>query len=465
MASRAIIIVDDEPDALFAVETMLESSGCEHIVTCENVAGMWSEIERRGAELVILDLIMPGVSGEETLSRLQHEWPDVPVIMATGMDELETAVRCMRKGAHDYLVKPLERERLVTAVRHALEIRDLERNCAALSMSLLTNDLQNPAVFSAIKTANPKMKAIFKYIEAVGISSHPILITGETGVGKELVAQAIHKASGRGGDFVGVNTAGLDDTIFADTLFGHAKGAFTGADSARRGFVDKAAGGTLFLDEIGDLSIASQVKLLRLLQEHEYHPLGSDVAKHADTRIVAATSRSIADLQNSDVFRRDLFYRLKTHHIHIPPLRERKDDIRPLTLAFLQAAATEFGKPPPTPPEELFRLLETWHFPGNVRELHAMVFDAVAVHKGKMLSLRNFKSALGLSIENEYLDTPPDRRNLPVTFHDRLPTLKECEALLLAEALDRAGGNKSIAGSLLGITRQAIAQRLKNNAG
>jgi DNA-binding NtrC family response regulator len=461
MTTRKIIIVDDEPDALFAVETMLESIGCENILTCKNVAAMWCEIEAHGAELIILDLLMPGISGEVTLSRLRHEWPDIPVIMATGMNELDTAVRCMRKGAHDYLVKPLERERLITAVRHALEIRDLERNCAALSESLLNSDLRNPEAFSAIKTVNPKIKAIFKYIEAVGISSHPILITGETGVGKELVAQAIHKVSGRSGDFVGVNTAGLDDTVFSDTLFGHVKGAFTGADTIRRGFIEQAVGGTLFLDEIGDLSIASQVKLLRVLQEHEYHPLGSDVAKHADTRIVAATSRPVTDLQNSSGFRRDLFYRLKTHHLNIPPLRERKDDIRPLTLAFLQFAAEEFGKNTPTPPEELFKLLETWHFPGNVRELHAMVFDAVAVHEGKMLSLRNFKAALGMSTGAEYSDGVPENQIMPVTFHERLPTLKECEALLIEEAMNRAGGNKSIAGNLLGITRQAVAQRLK----
>ena len=462
MTLKPIIVVDDEPDALLAVETMLESAGCENIIPCGDVASMWRVIESRGAELIILDIVMPGVSGEDTLSQLRQDYPDIPVIMASGINELDTAVRCIRMGAHDYLVKPLEGERLIAAVRHALEIRDLRRNCSALSDSLFSPSLRNPEAFSALQTIDPNMKAVFKYIEAVGPSSHPILVTGETGVGKELIARAIHAVGAQSGEFVAVNLAGLDDTMIADALFGHVKGAFTGAESARGGLVEQAAGGTLFLDEIGDLSAASQVKLLRLLQEREFHPLGSDAAKRSDARIVAATSRPVAHLHGG-AFRRDLYYRLKTHHIHIPPLRERKDDIRVLAKEFLRRAAAEYGKPVPTPPEELFSLLETWHFPGNVRELRAMIFDAVATHTGKMLSLRSFKAAIGLTIGHDEIEVSPAGEPPLVTYSGRLPTFKESETLLLKEAMKRSGGNKTLAAGLLGVTRQAISQRLKKN--
>ena len=460
MKRRNVLIVDDEPDALVAVQAILESAGCDGIVTCGDTACMWGEMATGHVELVILDLIMPGTPGEETLARLREDYPDVPVIIATGVNELDTAIRCMRRGAHDYLLKPIESERLIVAVRHALELCDLQRTNAALRDSLFSVELQSPAAFSAIQSTDPNMIAIFKYLEAVSPSAHPILITGETGVGKELAARAIHSVSGRTGRFVAVNTAGLDDTMLADALFGHLKGAYTGADTARKGLVEQAAGGTLFLDEIGELSMASQVKLLRLLQEREFHPLGSDTARLSDARIVAATSRSEIDLQSSEHFRRDLYYRLKTHHIHLPPLRERKNDLRVLTDEFLRAAAAEYGKPVPTAPEELSALLDTWHFPGNVRELRAMVFDAVAAHTGKMLSLRTFKNAMGLT--NGHGEAPASVTKPALTFHDRLPTFKESEALLLEEAMRRAKGNMTIAAGLLGVTRQAVSQRLKS---
>jgi len=462
MTSNPVIVVDDEPDALLAVETMLESAGCENIVTCSDAAAMWRVVESRRAELIILDIIMPGASGEETLTRLGQDFPDIPVIMATGINELDTAVRCMRNGAHDYLLKPMEGARLIAAVRHALEIRDLRRSYSALTDSLFRATLRCPEAFSAMTTIDPKMTAIFKYIEAVGPSSHPILLTGETGVGKELAAHAIHAVSRRSGEFVAINVAGLDDTMFADTLFGHSKGAFTGAETVRKGLVEKAADGTLFLDEIGELGVASQVKLLRLLQEREFYPIGSDIAKRSDARIVAVTARPIAELHNGGMFRRDLYYRLKTHHIHIPPLRERKGDIPPLVQEFFRCAAVEYGNPIPALPKELYALLDTWHFPGNVRELRAMVFDAMAAYSGKALSLRSFKEAIGLTKENNESSALVAEIEPLVMYRGRLPTFKESEALLLHEAMKRAGGNKTLAAGLLGVTRQAISQRLKN---
>ena len=317
-------------------------------------------------------------------------------------------------------------------------------------------------LFSDIITTDSQMLSIFKYIESVAKSSKPVLITGETGVGKELIANSVHLSSGRSGEFVTVNVAGLDDTVFSDTLFGHVKGAFTGAHEIRSGLIEKAAGGTLFLDEIGDLSMSSQIKLLRLLQEHEYLPLGSDMAKQTDTRIVMATNRELNSLKDSSDFRKDLYYRLITHHISVPPLRERKNDIPILIDYFLEKAAQSLGKKKPTPPKELYTLLHTFHFPGNIRELEAIIFDAVSVHDSKKLSLEVFKTHIAQETQTDHSEAGYDvHQKELVLFSEQLPTIKETLNLLIKEAIDRANGNQSIAARLLGISRTALNKRLK----
>lgn len=236
-----------------------------------------------------------------------------------------------------------------------------------------------PKAFSDIITNSPLMKEIFRYLEAVATTMKPVLITGETGVGKELISRAIHQFSRIGGGFVALNVAGLDDNQFADALFGHRKGAFTGALYPRGGLVKKADGGTLFLDEIGDLNHASQIKLLRLIENNEYFPLGSDIPEHAGIRIVAATNLSLNALRDPKQFRQDLYYRLHVHYIHIPPLRDRIEDLPLLINYFIKKAAQKQEKAAPTPPLELKHLLDRYFFPGNVRELESLLFDAVAL--------------------------------------------------------------------------------------
>ena len=307
------------------------------------------------------------------------------------------------------------------------------------------------------------MRSIFQYIESISVSPQPILITGETGVGKELVSKAIHRLSQRKGTFVPVNVAGLDDNVFADTLFGHRKGAFTGADQARNGLVEQASGGTLFLDEIGDLSPVSQVKLLRLLQDGEYFPLGSDVGKRSDARVVVATNQNIQALQESGKFRKDLYYRLCCHQIHLPPLRERREDLPVLLDHFIEKASETLGKKKPTPPGELLALLSTYGFPGNVRELQSIILDAVSSHKSGKLSMEGFKSYLRQkqpTLEADPKHLSQGERFL-VSFSEPLPTLKQTEQLLISEAMKRARRNQATAAQLLGITRQALNKRLK----
>jgi DNA-binding NtrC family response regulator len=300
------------------------------------------------------------------------------MIVITGSNKVSTAVECMKLGALDYMVKPVEDSRLVSGVKNALRIRELQQENTRLTSKVLDGELKNPEVFSDIVTMNPAMKSLFRYIEAFAVSPRPVLVTGESGVGKELFARAIHVMSRRKGALVAINAAGLDDTVFSDTLFGHRKGAFTGADAPRQGLIEKATDGTLFLDEIGSLGQQSQIKLLRLLQEGDYYQLGSDILKTSNAVVVAVTNEDLQNRMKSGEFRKDLFFRLKTHFIHIPPLRQRKDDIPLLLDHFAEIAAKSLQKPQPRIPFELPEILSAYEFPGNVRELQSLAFDAIS---------------------------------------------------------------------------------------
>jgi len=327
---------------------------------------------------------------------------------------------------------------------------------------MVKTPLKNPRAFSQIITNNREMHAIFQYIESIAPSSQPVLITGETGVGKELIAKSIHTLSKLKGRFAPVNVAGLDDNVFSDTLFGHVKGAFTGADRNRSGLIEQAADGTLFLDEIGDLSPASQVKWLRLIQEGEYLPLGQDRAEQTNVRIAASTNENLWVLQRTDKFRKDLNFRLRTHHIHVPPLRDRLDDLPLLLDHFLGKSADALHKKKPTPPKELADLLSTYFFPGNIRELESMIHDAVTTHSTRMLSLKPFK--LYIQREQQSQSTTDDDfgHHFSVQFGEKLPTIKQATQMLVKEAIRRANGNQTLAAGILGISRQALSKRIKS---
>ena len=345
-----VLIVDDEENTLRSFEITLNSAKIDNIVLCRDSRRVLPLLQEQEFELLLLDLTMPHIGGEELLPRVVHDFPHIPVIIITGNMEIDIAVKCMQAGAFDYMVKPVEEKRLISGVSRAIERNRLQRENLTLRKQLLGGELSHPETFAPIVTCSPAMISIFKYIEVIAASPEPVLLTGETGVGKELIARAIHEAGGRKGKLVSTNVAGLDDTMFSDTLFGHKKGAFTDARESRGGLIEQASGGTLFLDEIGDLSPASQVKLLRLLQEREYFPLGSDIARHSDARIVAATNRELAASLEAGKFRKDLYYRLEVHHIYIPPLRRRREDIVPLVAHFLEEAGKALNKKKPTPP-------------------------------------------------------------------------------------------------------------------
>ena len=460
--SFGILLVDDEPAWLRSLSLTLESSaGITNTILCQDSRQVLGLLDGGGIGLVLLDLTMPHLSGEEVLKEISERHPAVAVIVISGLNQVETAVRCMKSGAFDYFVKTDEEDRIVGGVLRAVRMMELQRENLEMSSRLVSGELRHPEAFTGIVTGDRSMLALFSYVEAVAKSPQPLLITGESGVGKELVARAAHRLSGCRGKLVTVNVAGLDDTVFADTLFGHVRGAFTGAEQARRGMVEEAADGTLFLDEIGDLSIPSQVKLLRLLQEGEYFPLGSDLPKRLRARIIVATHQDLAAREGTGAFRRDLYYRLRTHQVHVPPLRERRGDIPLLLDHFLEEAARDLGKKKPTPPQGLAQFLSTYGFPGNVRELKAMVYDAVSVHRDRMLSMDSFVKAVERAAPQAGGAPSPTPRQNPFYGFAELPTFSDAAGFLVMEALERAGGNQTLAARLLGISQPALSKRLK----
>ncbi|OEY65057.1 sigma-54-dependent transcriptional regulator [Marinobacter sp. X15-166B] len=459
--SFGVLLVDDEASFLRSLSIVLERrGGINHIYRCQDSREAMGIIAREPIGLVLLDLTMPHLSGEELLQQITENYPEIGVIIISGLNQLETAVHCIRLGAYDYYIKTTEEERLIEGVRRAIRLQEIRLENQEMRWRFLTDTLERPEVFASIITQNKGMRSVFLYLESVAASSQPVLISGESGVGKEQIAHAIHALSNRAGPLVSVNVAGLDDNVFADTLFGHHRGAFTGADQVRAGMIEQAAGGTLFLDEIGDLSLASQVKLLRLLQEGEYYPLGSDRPKRIKARVVVATHQDLGKKQQTGEFRKDLYYRLRVHQVEIPPLRRRKDDIPLLLEHFLAEAAHDLGKCKPTIPKQLPVLLANYDFPGNVRELRALAYDAMSQHRSRMLSMEVFRRALD---QQAVLDKPDTHAAKECLFSpdQPLPTLQEVGELLVEAAMERAQGNQSLASRLLGISQPALSKRLK----
>ncbi len=458
----SVLLVDDEPNWMDSLSLTLErTAGITNTILCQDSRRVMEILSHREIGLVLLDLTMPHLSGQEVLRLITEQHPEIIVIVLSGMNQLETAVHCMKLGAFDYYVKTEGEDRIVTGVLHALRMIELRRENSEVAQHLLADTLRHPDAFAEIISNAKSIRSVFQYSEAIAQSTHPVLITGESGVGKELFARAIHRLSGRQGTMMCVNAAGLDDCMFADTLFGHVRGAFTGGEVHRNGMVEEAAHGTLFLDEIGDLGLSSQVKLLRLLQEGEYFPIGSDRPKRVQARIITATNQDLTAKMRSGSFRKDLYYRLQTHKIHIPPLRERKEDLSPLVNHFFEEAAREFGKKKPAAPKELVPLLESYHFPGNVRELQSMVYDAVPQHKSGILSLAFFLKAMGRDVRSSAVSQASCEQNNVFATLEILPTPEQAYEMLVEEAMRRTKGNQSQAARLLGMSQPALNKRLK----
>ena len=462
-----VLIVDDESNTLKAFTTALKMNGLQDVMTESDSRRVLDIMNTANIDIVILDLFMPHITGMDLLPILRERHPQVPVVVITAAYELERAVACIKMGAFDYLVKPVENERLMITLRKAFEYKMLQDQADSLRDHLVEDRLDNPGVFEEIITRSRKMRSIFQYLEVVARSPQPVLITGESGTGKELISRAIHRLSGCSGELVSVNLAGLDDTMFSDTLFGHKKGAFTGAEQLREGLIVKAANGVILLDEIGDLSESSQIRLLRLIQEREFYPVGSDTPRKCEARIVCASNKDLKELVAAGRFRNDLYYRLNVHHVALPPLRSRKEDIPLLLEHFIRQAALSLGIPLPSYPKELLELLDVYHYPGNVRELQAIVFDAVARSKSGMMSQEPFRHVMATSRPQSALHAtdavaPDVRRQMLEEVWGHFPTLEEAENLLTDIALTVAQGNQGTAATMLGLKRQTLNIRLKN---
>lgn len=466
-----ILILDDDEALRTRLKLLFERVGLDNVMTTGDRGLASSLVAHKAVGLVLLDLNLPEPNGESFLAEISSSAPEIPVIVMTGVSEPETIVRCLKAGAVDYIVKPVDDVRLMISIWNALATFEYRREAEGFRERIFQRKLEHPEAFAGIITRDMRMMAAFTYAESVARSRQPVLITGETGTGKELFARAIHQASGRKGPFVAVNVGGLDDAMFSDCLFGHRKGAYTGADTVRPGMLKEAEGGTILLDEIGDLEIHSQVKLLRLLQENEYYPLGADTPSTSDARVLAATTRDLRSDVASGKFRSDLFYRLQTHPLNIPPLRDRHGDLKPLIRAFLEKSSRELGQTFPgneatnACADKLVRILADYPFPGNVRELESLIHDAVTGARGGKLDLEALKQRIGfLSFDDSepsaepLTDLPPFLRDL---LDGKIPTMEEVERELSQLAVDRAEGNLSQAAQALGISRQTLYNKLK----
>ena len=448
--ANPVLLVDDEIEALMGCEFMLESAGITHLRTCQDSRQVLALMAQEQMGAVLLDLSMPFVSGQELLQQLVEKYPEVPVIILTGMNKIETAIDCMRAGAFDYLVKPVEDTGLIAALKRALELRELRLEYSSFKDRVFSNKLDHPEAFAKIVTTNPRMQALFQYMETVAGTSRPVLITGETGTGKELIAQALHYRSARAAKpLVAVNCAALNANLIESELFGHEKGAFTGALTTRRGRFEEANGGTLFLDEIGETSLEFQAKLLRVLQEEEFERIGSGKTLRVDVRILASTNRDLRRAIGEGRFREDLFYRLSVIPVNLPPLRERGDDIRPLATHFVEVCRQRYGGTPRMISEEGFRFLEAQPWRGNVRELQHTIERAFVLSCRETLGADDFHSIPGEGGKTGELD-------------DALPIYLDGKAREhILNVLDRTGWRKKKAADILGIDRATLYRMLK----
>lgn len=464
-----ILIVDDDDVVLTHYQGIFQRAGFTDVLLCMDSRLAADHLAQNDTAIVFLDLSMPHISGMELMDIIKTEYPQIPIAVITMADEVETAVECMRKGALDYLVKPIEPNRLVKTAERAMEEREIRKECAALKKGLLSDAIQNSDAFSEIITNSRNMKAIFRYVEAIASSRRPVQITGETGVGKELMALAIHTVSRVPGSFIAVNIAGLDDNLLSDTLFGHEKGAYTGAETSRTGLVEEAENGTLFLDEIGDLSPTSQIKLLRLIQEKEYLPLGASAPKSTNIRVITATHCDMEKEMLDRRFRKDLFYRFQTHHILIPPLRERLDDLPLLANHFVLRAAEHIHQEPPVVSSSLLDVLASYTYPGNIRELDAMLFDAVTRHEYEndiADEIQSYIARRQRHVSESYQLQPSgsaisDYISL-LSRCQTLPNTKEAGEALVLEAMRRADQNQTLAAGMIGLSSSALSRRVKS---
>lgn len=459
---RPALIVDDEENYLNSVEFELLSNEITNVECCADSRVVMSLLEKKKYSLILLDLIMPHISGEDLLPQIVEKYPETPVIVITAafpddpkIPVTRIASECMKNGAFDCLNKPIEIKDLTKTIHDALNLKGSHKEIIALKKSLFSDHLIKPESFSKFTTKSEKMHAVFQTIGLLAFTSRPLLIRGETGTGKDFVAQAIHKLSGRKGKFISFQTTGPDDNSFEIKILGQ-----QGGTSFKKGQLDECCGGTLYIDDVGDLSKESQEKLLYLIRKKEFFPQGAEEPVDSDVRIITATKKNLAALTQIKSFNQQLDFLLKTHEIYIPPLRERTEDISLLLEHFVQEIVDKSGIKPPIISKDIVKTLETYDFPGNISELKKMVHEAVHKLRSGQLSSAVFREA----IKNRTFVLTNDIK-IPVqkeiVFGEELPTFTEMEILYVNEVMKRTKGDRTKAAKLAGLTIKTFINRLR----
>jgi DNA-binding NtrC family response regulator len=394
---------------------------------------------------------MPHLGGMELLQQIKSEFPAVECIIVTAVDDVSTAMEAVRYGAFDYIIKPLDSDKLVISTKNALEKHCLKKGISLLQFSPPISELKNKIAFASMIAEDENMVRIFHMAEAAAATDYSIIISGETGTGKELLARIIHSLSSRSsGPFIGVNMAAFSRTLFEDSFFGHDKGAFTGASSDKEGLLQSADGGTLFLDEITEMELELQVKLLRVIQEREYIRVGSTRVRNFNTRFITATNRVIDEEIRNKKFRKDLYYRLNMFHIHIPPLRERSNDILPLARHFEKKHAAHNNKKNRPFEKELKQAFLDYSWPGNVREVESIIAKSVIHSPDNMLTLSSVENFLDTSIDSQIK-----------TGKNQLVSLDTLEKDHILKILKHTLGNRTQAAKILDIDLRTLQRKLK----
>ncbi|MFH0822934.1 MAG: sigma-54 dependent transcriptional regulator [Pseudomonadota bacterium] len=444
-----VLVVDDERNYLVVLEDMLSEEGYD-VLTASSGTEAVRIIESTPVDAVLTDIKMPGMSGMELLDRIAAHDPDLPVILMTAYAEVDQAVAAMKKGALDHIQKPFDNKDVKRAVARGVEKRSLIKNIRYLQTELGT-------MSGDIVGRSPALQKVLSVIKRVADTPTTVLISGESGTGKELVARALHKDSSRvNNPFVSINCAALPETLLESELFGYERGAFTGAHKTKQGKFELADGGSLFLDEVGDMPLSLQVKLLRVLQEHEFQRVGGNKDIRVDVRIITATNRTLKHEVEAGRFREDLFFRLNVVHVQTPPLRERVEDIPLLTAHFVNKVAERLNRPPVSVGPDVLSRFARYAWPGNIRELENVIERAVVLGRGTEITMDDIPGEI---VGN---NPGPERKAAELSLDRGLTeTLDAMEEQMIGMALEKAGHVQAQAAKILGISRSNLQYKMK----
>ena len=448
-----ILITDDEANIVSGLKYAFEDEGFS-VLTAGNGLEAWHEINTNSVDLVITDLRMPEMDGYELIKKISASYPTLPVIVLTGHGTIETAVETMRDGAIDFFTKPVDLDKLILVVKKSIKNSQLQEQNKKLTEEI--NKLRSQQRYSKIIGKSGKLSEMTQIINQVASTKASVLITGESGTGKELVADAIVSLSDRKDKpFIKVHCASLSESLLESELFGHEKGAFTGATAQKRGRFELADGGTIFLDEIGEINPSTQVKILRVLQEREFERVGGEKTIKVDVRVIAATNRNLLEEVKKGAFREDLYYRLNVVHIEVPPLRERKEDIELLALNFLDQFNKEDGRKIEGISSQARKALLSYDWPGNIRELKNSIESSVVLARGNIIQLEDLPAQITSQVAENKSSITID---LPVT-------MEEAERKIILSTIEYCAGNKSKASELLEIGRKTLHRKLNEYMG